>query len=57
MKKFFASLILSLVLSISYVENKRIKNPIPIVFTIDKLPDFKLRLFYEYTQFFEFSLN
>lgn len=57
MKKFFASIILSIILSISEADNLIVKNPIPIVFSLEKLPDYRLRLFYEYTRFTEFSLN
>jgi hypothetical protein len=57
MKKLFASILLSLVLSISEVDNSRIKNPVPIVYSLEKLPDYRLSLFYEYTHFTRFSIN
>lgn len=57
MKKLFASILLSLVLSIFEVENTRIKNPVPIVYSLEKLPDYRLNFFYEYTQFTRFSIN
>gem|GEM_PF-6268451 len=57
MKKLIASILLSLVLSISEVDNSRIKNPVPIVYSLERLPDHKLSFFYEYTHFNRFSIN
>ncbi len=57
MKKLFASILLSFILSIFEADNTSIKNPIPIVYSLEKLPDYRLSLFYQYNNFVRFSLN